>query len=151
MSELSHVDDSGRARMVDVGDKPVQQRTARAEGTIGLAAETVELIRRNQIQKGDVLSVAKIAGIQAAKQTAALIPLCHPLVLDWVDLQLRLTDDGVKARGEVRCTGRTGAEMEALMAVSASLLTVYDMCKAVDKNMRIDGIVLVGKEKQDVA
>ena len=150
MNELSHVDGSGKAKMVDVSGKPVQQRTARAEGTIKLAAETVELIRRNEIEKGDVLAVARIAGVQAAKQTGNLIPLCHPIALDWVDVELGLTDSGVKATSEVRCTGRTGAEMEALTAVSASLLTVYDMCKAVDKKMRIDRIVLAGKEKRDV-
>ena len=150
MNELSHVDGSGKAKMVDVSGKCVQQRTARAEGTIKLAAETVELIRRNEIEKGDVLAVARIAGVQAAKQTGNLIPLCHPIALDWVGVELGLTDSGVKATSEVRCTGRTGAEMEALTAVSASLLTVYDMCKAVDKKMRIGRIVLVGKEKRDV-
>ena len=150
MEDLSHVDDAGRARMVDVGDKPVQRRTARASGVIKMAVETVELIAENQIRKGDVLTVAQVAGIQAAKQTAALIPLCHPLTLDSVDVRLRLLDDGAEATSEVRCTARTGAEMEALTAVSVALLTVYDMCKAVDDSMRIGEIQLLEKSKGDV-
>lgn len=150
MEGLSHVDDAGRARMVDVGDKPVQRRTARASGVIKMAVETVELIAENQIRKGDVLTVAQVAGIQAAKQTAALIPLCHPLTLDSVDVRLRLLDDGVEATSEVCCTARTGAEMEALTAVSVALLTVYDMCKAVDDSMRIGEIQLLEKSKGDV-
>jgi len=150
MEGLSHVDDAGRARMVDVGDKPVQRRTARASGVIKMAVETVELIAENQIRKGDVLTVAQVAGIQAAKQTAALIPLCHPLTLDSVDVRLRLLDDGAEATSEVRCTARTGAEMEALTAVSVALLTVYDMCKAVDDSMRIGEIQLLEKSKGDV-
>ena len=147
MKELSHVDEHGRARMVDVGGKPPQRRRARAAGTIELAAATRDLIRRNQLAKGDVLTVAQIAGIQAAKRTGELIPLCHPLVLDHVDVTLALTDQGVSATSEVACVGRTGVEMEALTAVSVALLTVYDMCKAVDKQMRIGGIVLVEKVK----
>ncbi len=150
MSGLSHVDDEGRARMVDVGHKTPQRRSATARGAIALAPATLALIRDNQIKKGDVLTVGQIAGIQAAKRTAELIPLCHPLVLDKIDVQLQLTDTGVTARCEVRCVGRTGAEMEALTAVSVALLTVYDMCKAVDKNMRIGDIVLLEKEKRDV-
>ncbi len=151
MEGLSHVDDAGRARMVDVGDKPVQRRTARASGVIKMAVETVELIAENRIRKGDVLTVAQVAGIQAAKQTAALIPLCHPLTLDSVDVRLRLLGDGVEATSEVRCTARTGAEMEALTAVSVALLTVYDMCKAADNSMRIGEIQLLEKSKRDVA
>ena len=150
MEGLSHVDDAGRARMVDIGDKPVQRRTARASGVIKMAVETVQLIAENQIRKGDVLTVAQVAGIQAAKQTAALIPLCHPLTLDSVDVRLRLLDDGAEATSEVRCTARTGAEMEALTAVSVALLTVYDMCKAVDDSMRIGEIQLLEKSKGDV-
>ena len=150
MSGLSHVDDEGRARMVDVGHKTPQRRRATASGAIALAPATLELIRDNQIKKGDVLTVAQIAGIQAAKRTAELIPLCHPLVLDKIDVQLQLTDAGVTARCEVQCVGRTGAEMEALTAVSVALLTVYDMCKAVDKNMLIGEIALLAKEKCDV-
>ena len=151
MSELSHVDPTGRARMVDVGPKTPQHRRARAEGTIFLAAETRELIRRDQLKKGDVLSVAQIAGIQAAKRTAELIPLCHPLALDKIDVRVELTDEGVTATSEIECVGRTGVEMEALTAVSVALLTVYDMCKAVDKQMRIGEIVLVEKVKEDVS
>jgi cyclic pyranopterin phosphate synthase len=151
MSDLSHLDAQGRARMVDVGDKPLQYRRARAAGTIELAAATQDLIRKNQVKKGDVLVVAQIAGIQAAKRTAELIPLCHPLVLDRIDVTLALTDEGVSAVSEVACVGRTGVEMEALTAVSVALLTVYDMCKAADKQMRIGNIILLEKVKSDVA
>jgi cyclic pyranopterin phosphate synthase len=150
MSELSHVDDEGRARMVDVGGKRPQRRIARAAGTIALAPATVALIRANQLRKGDALTVAQIAGIQAAKQTAALIPLCHPIAIDHVDVRLHATDAGVTATAEARCLGPTGVEMEALAAVSVALLTVYDMCKAVDKTMRIGDIHLVEKVKSDV-
>jgi len=148
--ELSHTDSQGRAKMVDVGGKIVQRRTARASGRIALARSTVDLIRENQIKKGDVLTVAQIAGIQAAKRTSDLIPLCHPLVLDSIDVRLEICEDGVTATSEVRCDGRTGVEMEALTAVSVALLTVYDMCKAVDKNMRIGDIRLIEKVKEDV-
>jgi cyclic pyranopterin phosphate synthase len=150
MTGLSHVDQQGRARMVDVGHKKPQRRVARAAGAIELAPATRELIRRNQLAKGDVLTVAQIAGIQAAKRTAELIPLCHPLVLDQIAVRLELTDEGVAAASEVSCVGRTGVEMEALTAVSVALLTVYDMCKAVDKNMRIGKIILQEKVKSDV-
>jgi len=150
MEDFSHVDDKGRARMVDVGAKPTQRRCAIARGQICLSAPTVELIRQNQIKKGDVLTVAQIAGIAAAKQTAGLIPLCHPLTLDKIDVQLNITDHGVTAESEVCCVGRTGVEMEALTAVSVALLTVYDMCKAVDKNMRIGEIILIEKVKENV-
>ena len=137
--------------MVDVGGKTPQSRVARAAGTIELAAATRDLIRKNQLKKGDVLTVAQIAGIQAAKRTAELIPLCHPLVLDRIDVTLALTDEGVSAVSEVACVGRTGVEMEALTAVSVALLTVYDMCKAADKQMRIGNIILLEKVKSDVA
>ena len=150
MDELSHVDEDGRARMVDVGHKPLQRRTARAAGTILLAPETRELIRRNGMKKGDVLGVAQVAGIQAAKRTAELIPLCHPLPLDKIDVRLAVGPDGVTATSEVRCVGRTGVEMEALTAVAVALLTVYDMCKAVDSQMRIGPIALLEKVKDDV-
>jgi len=136
--------------MVDVGPKTPQRRVARARGNIELAAATRDLIRKNQVQKGDVLTVAQIAGIQAAKQTGALIPLCHPLVLDHVAVALSLTDSGISAASTVSCVGRTGVEMEALVAVSVALLTVYDMCKAVDKQMRIGDIFLIEKVKSDV-
>lgn len=151
MDELTHVDDAGRARMVDVGEKTPQRRTARAEGSISLAADTLRLIRENRMKKGDVLAVAQVAGIQAAKRTAELIPLCHTLALEKVDVQLSLGDEGVTAVSEVRCTGKTGVEMEALTAVSVALLAVYDMCKAVDAGMRIGEIRLIEKVKEDVA
>ncbi len=149
MSGFSHLDDQGRARMVDVGGKPIQHRTARAEGRIVLSPETVALLRANQLRKGDALTVAQVAGIAAAKRTAELIPLCHPLGLDHVAVDLAITDDGVTAAAEARCLGRTGVEMEALTAVSVALLTVYDMCKSVDPGMRIDGVRLVEKRKED--
>ena len=149
MDQLSHTDEAGRARMVDVGHKKPQKRRALAAGRIELNERTRTLIRDNQVKKGDVLTVAQIAGIQAAKKTADLIPLCHPLELDGIDVRLELTAAGVRAEAEVRSFGRTGVEMEALTAVSAALLTVYDMCKAVDKNMRIGQITLVEKAKED--
>jgi len=150
MKELSHVDDQGRALMVDVGRKTPQKRRARARGRIAVSAETLSLIRNNQVKKGDVLAVAQIAGIQAAKETARLIPLCHPLLLNKIDVCLGLEPDGVMAESEVCCIGRTGVEMEALTAVSVALLTIYDMCKAVDNIMCIGDITLVEKEKEDV-
>jgi len=147
---LSHTDRDGRARMVDVGHKVPQRRRATATGQISLSADALALVRENQIKKGDVLTVAQIAGIQAAKRTAELIPLCHTLTLDKIGLSLHITDDGVAVESQVMCVGRTGAEMEALTAVSVALLTVYDMCKAVDKQMTIGGITLETKEKEDV-
>jgi cyclic pyranopterin monophosphate synthase len=149
MSTFSHLDDQGRARMVDVGRKPPQRRLARATGSIILAPLTVARIRDNEIAKGNVLAVAEIAGIQAAKRTGELIPLCHPLVLDHVAVRVELNDAGATATSEVSCTGRTGVEMEALTAVSVALLTVYDMCKAIDKAMQIGPIALLEKVKHD--
>ncbi|MBI5241537.1 MAG: cyclic pyranopterin monophosphate synthase MoaC [Elusimicrobia bacterium] len=150
MKTLSHVDARGRARMVDVGGKTPQRRRARAEGHIRLARATRELIRRDQVKKGDVLTVAQVAGIQAAKRTGELIPLCHPLGLDCVDVRLELTASGVRAVCAASTIGRTGVEMEALTGVSAALLTVYDMCKAADKAMVIGPIRLLEKVKEDV-
>ena len=150
MSKFSHVDEHGRATMVDVSAKPNQRRRAVASGEIFLAEETLALIRDNSIKKGDVLTVAQIAGIGAAKQTASLIPLCHPLGLDNVDVELSLKDKSVEAIAAACCTGKTGVEMEALTAVSVALLAVYDMCKAVDKNMMIGEIKLIEKVKEDV-
>ena len=147
MTELSHIDEEGRARMVDVSAKPLVHRMARASGSIALAAETIAKIEENNIKKGDVLAVAQIAGIQAAKRTSELIPLCHPLALSQVEVQIAVTETGLRVESTVKCTGRTGVEMEALTAVSVALLTVYDMCKAVDKNMRIGEIVLEEKVK----
>jgi cyclic pyranopterin phosphate synthase len=149
MTKLSHLDAQGRARMVDVGDKPLQCRRAWAEGKIHLASATLELLRQKAMPKGDVLCVAQIAGIAAAKRTADLIPLCHPLTLDKIDVQIEITDEDVVARSTVHCHGRTGVEMEALAAVSVALLTIYDMCKAVDRDMRITDIHLVEKVKFD--
>ena len=150
MTEFSHLDREGRARMVDVSAKPRRKRRARARGEIALSAEALAGIRDARIGKGDVLTVAKIAGIQAAKDTARLIPLCHQLELQDIDVSLHLTDSGVVAESDVCCIGRTGVEMEALTAVSVALLTVYDMCKAVDKGMVIRNIVLIEKVKEDV-
>jgi cyclic pyranopterin phosphate synthase len=148
--KLTHTDSAGRANMVDVGDKRPQRRTARAEGFIVLAKATRALIAENAVRKGDVLTVAQVAGIQAAKRTAELIPLCHTLTLEKVDVSLELTRTGVRAESLVLCTGKTGVEMEALTAVSAAMLCVYDMCKAVDKNMTIGPIRLIEKVKEDV-
>jgi len=151
MSKLSHTDDQGKARMVDVGGKPVQHRTATARGWISLEPETVRLIRENQMKKGDVLTVAEIAGVQAAKQTHQLIPLCHPLQVTKAGITARLLEEegkqGVEVHGTVTCNGQTGVEMEALTGVSVALLTVYDMCKAVDKNMVISQVKLLEKTK----
>ena len=148
--ELTHTDSTGKANMVDVGKKPDQQRIAKAEGLICLQKETIRLIRENVMKKGDVLTVAQIAGIQAAKQTSGLIPLCHPLLLTKVDVIMELVENGVTASSEVHCIGQTGVEMEALTAVSVALLTVYDMCKAVDKSMVIGQINLIEKTKSDI-
>ena len=148
MTRLTHTDKKGKAIMVDVGNKEIQLRIARANGHILMTAETIKLVRENMMIKGDVLSVAQIAGINAAKQTATLIPLCHNIVLDKVSVDLKITETGVSAESEIRCTGKTGVEMEALIAVSTALLTVYDMCKAVDKNMVISNIVLIEKIKK---
>jgi cyclic pyranopterin phosphate synthase len=148
MSRLSHLDSEGRARMVDVGGKPVQRRTARARGRILLNEKTRAAVRENRLRKGDVLTVAQMAGIAAAKRTADLIPLCHPLGLDHVDVELRPDDQGVEVEATVRCEGRTGVEMEALTAVGVALLTVYDMCKSSDREMTITDVRLVEKTKE---
>lgn len=148
--ELSHFDSVGRPRMVDVSDKTSQLRIALATGQIRLQQETIRLIRNDQIKKGNVLTIAEIAGVQAAKQTATLIPLCHNIVLNQVSVKAELTDSGVSVRSEIRCIGPTGVEMEALTAVSIALLTVYDMCKAVDKLMVMDEIRLNSKDKYDI-
>jgi len=144
---LSHVDESGAARMVDVSPKPETARTARAGGAIRMSAEALALVRENRVAKGDVLSVARIAGIMAAKKTSDLVPLCHPLPLSGVVVELRLDDElpGVRVEATVRTTGRTGVEMEALTAVSVALLTVYDMVKAVDRGMEIGSVLLLEK------
>lgn len=150
MAKLTHTDEGGNARMVDVSDKQVQLRMARATGHINLSGETLQLISGNLLNKGDVLTVAEIAGIQAAKRTAELIPLCHNIVLNKVLVQATIIDTGVSITSEVRCTGITGVEMEALTAVSIALLTIYDMCKAVDKTMVLGEIRLIEKTKTNI-
>jgi len=146
--ELSHVDDRGKAHMVDVGDKPDTVREARARGAVVMLPSTLELIQQNALQKGDVLAVAKIAGIMAAKRTSELIPLCHPLPLTSIDLTFGLDPSAgrIDIESVARVTGKTGVEMEALTAVAAAALTVYDMCKAVDREMRITDIRLIEKQ-----
>ncbi len=145
MSGLTHLDEAGAARMVDVGAKPVTGREAVAEGRILMSAEAAAAIRAGAVAKGDVLAVARVAGIMAAKRTAELIPLCHPLPITSVDLALEVGDTGVRATATVRVAGQTGVEMEALTAVTVALLTVYDMAKALDKAMRIEGVRLLAK------
>ncbi|MDR4988767.1 MAG: cyclic pyranopterin monophosphate synthase MoaC [Bacteroidales bacterium] len=150
--KFSHTDKEGKARMVDVGGKPLQQRTASASGFVRLQPETLKLISENEIKKGDVLSIAEIAGVQAAKKTSDLIPLCHPLLISSVMVKTRLSNEpekkGVQVTATVTCQGQTGVEMEALTAVSVALLTIYDMCKAVDKEMCIEAVHLTEKIKQ---
>ncbi len=148
MQELSHTDAKGNARMVDVGHKPDQERIAIAEGFIELQGDTLRLIRENKIQKGDVITVARIAGIQAAKRASGLIPLCHPIPIHHINVQEEIEKSGVRIRAEVKTTGKTGVEMEALAAVTIALLTIYDMCKAVDKSMVIGEISLIEKHKK---
>ena len=148
--DLTHVDSSGKISMVDVGAKPDLKRIAKAEGFISLQQETVKLIKKNSLKKGDVLATAEIAGIQAAKKTWDLIPLCHNIILNKIKVKATIESDGVKVCSEVRCNGKTGVEMEALTAVSTALLTVYDMCKAVDQNMVLSEIKLMSKTKEEL-
>lgn len=148
IDKLTHTDNKGKAVMVDVGDKENQLRIAKASGHISLAPETIRLIKENMLKKGDVLAISQLAGISAAKRTSDLIPLCHNIVLDNVKVDAVIDVRGVKIVSEVRCNGKTGVEMEALTAVSVALLTVYDMCKAVDKKMIIDNINLIEKIKK---
>ena len=147
MTELTHFDAAGQAHMVDVGEKPVSARRAIAEGQICMRAETLERIRAGDHSKGDVLGVARIAGIMGAKKTAELVPLCHPLALTRVDIELEIRDQpaAVHCRSIVETRGQTGVEMEALAAVQVTLLTVYDMCKSVDRGMSIERVRLVEK------
>jgi cyclic pyranopterin phosphate synthase len=148
--KLSHIDSAGKANMVNVADKPDMYREAVASGFIKLDEQTIDLINNNTLKKGDVLTVAEIAGIQAAKKTSDLIPLCHPLYITKIDVECTIKPDGVYVESRVICTGKTGVEMEALTAVSTALLTIYDMCKAVDKEMVISDIKLVNKEKRTI-
>jgi cyclic pyranopterin phosphate synthase len=150
MQALTHVDRRDRVHMVDVGAKPLSHRVAVATGRICLAAETLALLRQRSLRKGNVIVTAEIAGIQAAKRTAELIPLCHPIVLTQVTVRCVLTAAGVAVTATVSCTGQTGVEMEALTAVSVALLTIYDMCKAVDKQMIIGSVRLLRKTKTAV-
>jgi len=148
MSKLTHIDNKGKANMVDVGNKPHQTRIAVASGFIRLNKETIKLISENQMNKGDVLTVSEIAGIQAAKRTSDLIPLCHPLSITKISVNSVLQKDGVYVESEVKSIGQTGVEMEALTAVQIALLNVYDMCKAVDKSMLMENICLISKTKK---
>ena len=145
--ELTHVDQSGKAQMVDVGSKPDTRREAVARGRVVMRRETLELIRANAFEKGDVLGVARIAGIMGAKNTSSLIPLCHPLPLNKIAVEFDLDkdDSAVEITATARTTGKTGVEMEALTAVSIAALTIYDMCKAVDRGMRIEAVRLARK------
>ena len=146
-SKLTHLDEFGNAHMVDVGDKPDTERLAVASGEVVMKPETLELIRAGKVKKGDVFTVAQIAGISAAKRTSELIPLCHPLSITHIDVTLSFNDSlpGVIVKASVKTTGKTGVEMEALTAVSVAALTIYDMAKAVEKTMKIQNIHLVEK------
>jgi cyclic pyranopterin phosphate synthase len=150
MNQFSHINQDGKANMVDVGHKPDQVRIAQASGFIQLQPETLKLINENLIKKGDVLTIAEIAGIQAAKETSRLIPLCHTLILNKVEVKSAVKNNGIFIESLVKCTGKTGVEMEALTAVNIALLTIYDMCKAVDKQMIISHIKLDSKEKKNL-
>lgn len=147
MSELSHINSDGKANMVDVANKPDQTRIAKATGFIKLQSETLKLINENLIKKGDVITIAEIAGIQAAKECSRLIPLCHGLLITKIEVKAVVEQNGIRINSMVKCLGKTGVEMEALTAVNIALLTIYDMCKAVDKKMVLEDIYLVSKEK----
>ena len=147
MSDFTHFNEQGRAKMVDVGEKPVSQRVAVAAGRVLVNEKTFDLIRSGGMKKGDVLTVAQIAGVMGAKRTPDIIPMCHPILMDGIDLDLFLNEEtcSVEIRATVSCDGRTGVEMEALTAVTTAALTVYDMCKAVQKDMVITDIRLLSK------
>jgi cyclic pyranopterin phosphate synthase len=147
VKKLSHLNKKGEAHMVDVGAKPVVARQAVAEAMLVCAASTISLLKKDALPKGDVLAVARVAGIQAAKQTASLIPLCHVLPLDAVGVEFAIKPRGVKVVCTVRTQARTGVEMEALTGASVAALTLYDMCKAVDKGMRVEGVQVTKKTK----
>jgi cyclic pyranopterin phosphate synthase len=150
MNKLSHTDDQGHARMVDVSQKDIVFRSAKASGFIRINSETLKLVKENTLKKGDVLSVSEFAGIQAAKNTYGLIPLSHNIPLDHVSVITSIDENGIRVTGEVKCTGKTGVEMEALTAVSIALLTIYDMCKSTDRNMHIEMIRLEEKQKSTI-
>ena len=147
MSDFTHFNDQGRAKMVDVGEKPVTRRTAVAAGRVLVNDYTFSLIKSGGMKKGDVLTVAQIAGVMGAKRTPDIIPMCHPILMDGINLELSLDEarKSVESKANVSCDGRTGVEMEALTAVSTAALTVYDMCKAVQKDMVITDVRLVSK------
>ncbi len=145
MSQFSHLDDAGRLQMVDVSAKPVTQRRARAQGEVRASAETIDQIRKNRLAKGNVLEAARLAGIMAAKNTGQWIPLCHPLPVSHVQVEFTVNDEGVEIEATTLAEGKTGVEMESLVAVSAAALTVYDMCKAIDRNMEIGNMRLMEK------
>lgn len=147
MNKLTHIDAAGRARMVDVGDKDITVREGVAEAVVRMQPETLARIKAGQIKKGDVLAVAQVAGVMGAKKTPDLIPMCHPIAITGVDFDFTIDDDtsSITIRASVRTIGRTGVEMEALTAVSTAALTIYDMCKAIDKGMIISDIALVKK------
>ena len=147
-NKFSHLNEKGEANMVDVGSKPIQERVAKASGKIFLQKNTLELIKNSAIKKGDIFSVARIAGIQAAKQTFSLIPLCHQLQLTKIAVDFTVESDGITVNSMVKCSGKTGVEMEALTAVNIALLAIYDMCKAVDKEMIMSEIKLLEKTKR---
>ncbi len=148
MTELSHVDEAGDVRMVDVGDKPLSRRRAVAAATVTMAPETARRLR--ELPKGDALATAQLAGIMAAKRTAELIPLCHPLPLSHIEVSLDVGDAAVEIRATAETTAQTGVEMEALLAASVAALTVYDMAKAIDKGMTVEGVRLLEKTKEPV-
>ncbi len=145
MQKLTHINEDGYAKMVDVSNKNDTKRFARAVGEIHMKKETVALISNGQIKKGDVLSVAQVAGIMATKKTDSLIPMCHSIPIEGVDIKFIIHDDFIKCYCEVKCSGKTGVEMEAILGVSVALTTIYDMCKAVDKYMKITNIYLLEK------
>jgi len=150
MNEFTHTNKDGKAVMVDISSKKPQKRTAIASGKILLKSETIELINQNLIKKGDVISIARIASIQGAKSTSSLIPLCHPIGITSINVDIIVNSNNIEIISTVSCVERTGIEMEALTSVSVGLLTIYDMCKAVDKNMMITDIKLISKTKEDI-
>jgi len=143
--EFSHVDENGKAQMVDVGNKDDTERSAIASGKVFMSTETIEALERQELKKGDVLGVARVAGIQAAKKTSELIPLCHPLAINFASVDFRIRESYVEIEATVRTSGKTGVEMEALTACSVAALTVYDMCKSMDKSITIEEVKLLEK------
>jgi len=143
--ELTHIDENGKAQMVDVGNKEDTKRSATASGKVSMSSETIEALKKQELQKGDVLGVARVAGIQAAKKTSDLIPLCHPLAVNFASVNFRIQESHVEIEATVKTSGKTGVEMEALTACSVTALTIYDMCKAMDKSITIDEVKLLEK------